>query len=360
MKTKKIIMVLAILAMSLFTAIEKTQAQVSVSFQLFYDELSPYGHWVSYPQYGYVWIPAGVAGFSPYGSGGHWVFTEFGWTWVSDYPWGWAPFHYGRWQFDPFYGWLWVPGTEWGPAWVCWRRSPGFYGWAPIPPGVSLTVAFGPRYVIPHERWFFVNERYITNPRVSAYYAPRNNNGTIIQKSTVINNTYIDKSNHTTFVSGPRRDDVQKVTGSEIRPLAIKENSKPGASVDKNELRIYRPAIRKDDAVKAAPRKVEDIKSIKPAKADNAPQKEQPRTSAPKNDVKDQQQPAKSAPQQNVKPADNSSQTPKSVDRSRDMDRNAPKENRIQRRTYRPQPVTPSHDMRQPQQQRSNDKQKNK
>ena len=27
------------------------------SYEEFYDELSPYGSWVSYPQYGYVWVP---------------------------------------------------------------------------------------------------------------------------------------------------------------------------------------------------------------------------------------------------------------------------------------------------------------
>src|SRR4051794_35767800 len=77
---------------------------VGVSFQVFYDNLSPYGTWVDYPGYGYAWAPAADPGFYPYSSLGHWVFTEFGWTWVSDYPWGWAPFHYGRWQFDPVYG----------------------------------------------------------------------------------------------------------------------------------------------------------------------------------------------------------------------------------------------------------------
>jgi hypothetical protein len=36
---------------------QATAQHVSVSFQLFYDELSPYGMWVDYPNYGYVWIP---------------------------------------------------------------------------------------------------------------------------------------------------------------------------------------------------------------------------------------------------------------------------------------------------------------
>ena len=64
---------------------------VGVSFQLFYDQLSPYGQWVEYPGYSYVWIPDAGPDFSPYATQGHWVLTNFGWTWVSDYPWGWAP-----------------------------------------------------------------------------------------------------------------------------------------------------------------------------------------------------------------------------------------------------------------------------
>ena len=37
----------------------ETQAQpgVNISFQTFYEELSPYGRWVRTPQYGSVWVP---------------------------------------------------------------------------------------------------------------------------------------------------------------------------------------------------------------------------------------------------------------------------------------------------------------
>ena len=31
---------------------QRAHAQVSVSFQVFYDQLSPFGTWVSYPDYG--------------------------------------------------------------------------------------------------------------------------------------------------------------------------------------------------------------------------------------------------------------------------------------------------------------------
>jgi len=43
------------------------QADAQVSFQVFYDELSPYGTWVDDPEYGYIWIPGSttVSGLIP-------------------------------------------------------------------------------------------------------------------------------------------------------------------------------------------------------------------------------------------------------------------------------------------------------
>src|SRR6516162_9042894 len=113
-----------------------------VSYQAFYDQLSPYGTWINYPGYGYVWMPNAGPGFKPYATSGHWVYTDAGWTWNSDFGWGWAPFHYGRWFFDASYGWMWIPGYEWSPAWVSWRTNSEYYGWAPLGPGISVNVAF--------------------------------------------------------------------------------------------------------------------------------------------------------------------------------------------------------------------------
>src|SRR5258708_38255761 len=121
---KKIKLILSVMFLffithGIYSTTSASTQQVSVSFQLFYDQLSPYGNWVTYSNYGYAWLP-GVPGFRPYFSDGYWVFTDAGWMWVSYYDWGWAPFHYGTWVFDPLYGWLWVPGYNWSPAWVTW------------------------------------------------------------------------------------------------------------------------------------------------------------------------------------------------------------------------------------------------
>lgn len=258
---KKMAAALSMLTVFCMTGPTSAKAQ-EVSFQVFYDDLSPYGQWVDYPGYGYVWVPAAGPDFTPYSSGGHWVWTDYGWTWVSDYSWGWAPFHYGRWDNDPYYGWVWIPGNEWGPAWVSWRQSPGYYGWAPLGPGVSIDVAIG-GYNPPADHWVFVDEHYMGRHDINHYYGPRSGNQTYINNSTVINNTYIDNSHHTTYVSGPRREDVQKATGRQVQQVAVKENSRPGEQQSKGQLSIYRPNVARG-AADAKPGKVATKEEVKP------------------------------------------------------------------------------------------------
>ena len=44
-----------------------------VSYQSFYDDLAPYGTWVNYPGYGYVWMPNAGPDFMPYNTNGNWM-----------------------------------------------------------------------------------------------------------------------------------------------------------------------------------------------------------------------------------------------------------------------------------------------
>lgn len=157
-----------------------------VSF--FYDELRDHGRWISHRDYGYVWTPANVdSEWRPY-SRGYWVNTdEHGWYWVSEESFGWATYHYGRWFQDDRYGWLWVPGTTWGPAWVAWRYSDSYVGWAPLPPSASwdrragLTYSAGlfdePRFA---SYWSFIEPRYISTPGLYRYTVPRHRARTLI------------------------------------------------------------------------------------------------------------------------------------------------------------------------------------
>lgn len=220
------------------TAAMVSQPGARVSFQTFYDELSPYGEWINYEDYGRVWVPDVEEDFQPYGTRGQWVVTEYGNTWVSDYDWGWAPFHYGRWLFDDYYGWLWVPGSEWGPAWVNWRSGGGYYGWAPLSPGLMIDININ----IPLSRWIFVPQLYITNRSVYNYCLPRNRYSGIYGRTTVINNIYVN-NNHRYF-SGPDRREMERVTRGRIDVHQVYGSNRPGRAVaDRGALRIYRPEV---------------------------------------------------------------------------------------------------------------------
>ena len=236
--------------------------------QVFYDALSPYGNWIDYPDYGYVWQPNVGEDFRPYSSNGNWVYADEGWTWVSNYSWGWAPFHYGRWFYDGGYGWLWMPGQQWAPAWVTWGQSDSYYGWAPVPPRVEVGTSYRPRT----EDWNFVPATNITNVNVNRYVV--RNNITVINKTVIINNVtnnYITnnynsgnganggRGSNGNYNRGPRVNDVESITNTRIQPVKINGSAKPGQSLNNNQLNVYRPVIKQAPAQgdnKPAPTKV--------------------------------------------------------------------------------------------------------
>ena len=225
--------------------------------QFFYDQLSPYGQWVDFPNYNYVWIPDVGPGFSPYSTNGSWVMTKYGWTWVSEYNWGWAAFHYGRWDYDNYYGWFWVPGNEWGPSWVNWRRADGYYGWSPMRPGISVNQSFDNGFR-DAGHWNFVRDIYFGRSDIGQYYIDRTDNDRIMRNSAVINNTYFDNRSNSTYVAGPSRNDVQIMTGRRIRSVPVRKIDRPGEILNNNQLWIYRPQIERtsDGSLRPAPSKV--------------------------------------------------------------------------------------------------------
>jgi hypothetical protein len=299
--TKIFILFLGLNAAS-WVAPQKASAQLSIDFQIFYDDLSPYGNWVDNSDYGYVWSPDVYSGFSPYSTNGYWIYTYAGWTWVSNYSWGWAPFHYGRWFYDRYYGWLWAPDTEWGPGWVSWRRSNDYYGWAPIGPGISFEIAYGNGYNLPYNQWTFVRDQDFGRTNINNYYIDNSNNVTIINNTTVINNIMTDAGRNTRYNAGPDRTDVERRAGRTFAPVALRESNKPAQNLSNGELQIYRPRVEKNNNVqhKPAPSKVaslEDVKSARQRNTNNQSQKEiQPNREQPvkqRNDQPIKEQPVK-------------------------------------------------------------------
>ena len=137
--------------------------RADVSFDMAYSNLSQHGSWLLSAQYGHVWQPREYnRQWSPYYDG-HWIYTDMGWAWVSDYPWGAIPYHYGTWVDDPSVGWVWIPGRIWAPAWVVFRTTPDYIGWAPVPPGFSVGISIdmgGPSSFV------FVSSRDFLQPRL--------------------------------------------------------------------------------------------------------------------------------------------------------------------------------------------------
>lgn len=258
---KRILSILALSVSLVLTASVKNSASaqvgvgVQITYQDFYDELSPHGRWMDYPDYGYVWMPNVGADFRPYGTNGRWVWSDdYEWMWASDYSWGWAPFHYGRWFMDPMYGWMWVPGYDWSPAWVAWRDGGDYYGWAPIQPGFSFGINFNiGNYNPPVDYWCFTPRRYISSPRIYNHFIPSRQNVTIINNTTIINN-YNRRTTNNIFVNGPRRGDAERYAGR-IKPVRFREVNTPGRTrVRNNEVSFYRPSIRRDNDRNIAPR----------------------------------------------------------------------------------------------------------
>jgi len=277
--------------------------QTEVTYQVFYDELAPFGRWINYPEYGNVWLPNVGSGFQPYATNGHWVFSNAGWTWVSNYNWGWATFHYGRWFFEEGYGWLWLPGHEWAPAWVTWGHSGAYYGWAPLGPRINAGDEWSP----PSHAWTFVPQEHMNKPDLEHYAMDRksntnfvknvtiidnhtinvtnnnstvvNNNSSVVNRTAVINNNSNNSNTHnsdvvnnqhgnnTQFNTGPHVTEVEKAANTRIQPVNINEHSKPALStVNDNKLYMYKPTIMHDEkqkqiiSNKPAPKNVEQYK----------------------------------------------------------------------------------------------------
>jgi hypothetical protein len=213
---------------------------------VFYDTLSPFGTWVRMSAYGYVWVPRNMGyRWRPY-TYGRWIWSDYGWTWISDDEWGWIPFHYGRWGWDDDIGWFWVPGTVWGPAWVFWRTSDLYFGWAPLPPGLDFDLRFGfrsRRYDIPDRYWVFVPCRDFFEPDLYRRALPFERNGTII-RATALNDRILVRDAHV-INQGLDPADVRGLTGQPVQRYILRDARQAGPDqVSGGEVRIYRPGVR--------------------------------------------------------------------------------------------------------------------
>jgi hypothetical protein len=201
------------------------------SYATFYRKLEPYGDWIEAGDYGYVWQPREAERserWRPY-TNGHWVYTDAGWTWVSDERSGWATYHYGRWARLRGIGWVWVPGDEWAPAWVSWRKSDEYVGWAPLPPEAQFDHGTGIRnwadnyYDIGPNQYAFVPSNEFGSSSVERTVVPIQRNVTIINQTTNVTN--ITYNNSTVVDQGPSYNDLRSRSQYSIERLRLERNS---------------------------------------------------------------------------------------------------------------------------------------
>jgi len=253
-----------------------------VGSSYFYDYLSTHGIWVYHSRYGYIWIPeVRTYNWRPY-TYGQWVWTDYGWTWISSFDWGWVPFHYGRWGRDAQLGWFWVPGNLWGPAWVVWRSSHLYIGWAPLPPDVPFIPGKG-IHTLPYSlnayNWIFINGRYFLNSRLSRYILPVERNRTIIYKTSL--KARIEVENDRIINRALDESFVRSITKRRVTKYSLQDKDKAGPSkVRVNRLEIFRPMIKteKDAKPKVVLKKEEAKTRISKEKITMPGKEETPKT----------------------------------------------------------------------------------
>ena len=244
----------ALLALMTLAAHPAAAQERAVDIDLFYEQLEPYGQWFEHPVWGTVWRPRVDQDWRPYAQG-MWVYTdEFGWYWEAEEPWGWAPFHYGRWLLDEDGTWIWIPDTEWGPAWVAWRSSDDYVGWAPLPPDAHwgpggellFDAAFysAPRY---HSVWCFVRSHQLILPGLHRYLVPRRHAEVVFLSSRPFRAHHKFDGRFVNAGIDVRR--FERMTGRPVVRLRIKAVDSPQASrlprvrAQGGEISAYKPSF---------------------------------------------------------------------------------------------------------------------
>jgi hypothetical protein len=226
----------------------------AAGYSTFYTKLEHHGEWLETSDYGYVWQPREAErsrSWRPY-TNGRWAYTDAGWTWISEEPFGWATYHYGRWTRLRGVGWVWVPGDQWAPAWVSWRKSSDYVGWAPLPPEARFDQRTGIHnwsdsyYDIGPDQYSFVPTREFGAQRIESTIVPSERNLTIVNQTTNVTNiTY----NNTTVVNeGPNYDEMRAQSREPMQRFRLERN----VNIDVN-FEAPRPLVQGQTVIVAAP-----------------------------------------------------------------------------------------------------------
>lgn len=254
----------------------------AVSFQSFYDILSPVGEWIQISKEEvdedmgdgngqsfssisgdeslvFIWRPSGAgADWRPY-TNGSWVYTDRGWFWNSNEGWGWAVYHYGRWWHSAKLGWVWMPGYVWAPAWVTWRVADNHIGWCALSPRAKWRMdagitEFNYRYKYNDADWVFVNKANFANDINGANITAVSENRNLVSGSKSLLN--MREQNEAVTLAGPDANDIEKTTGMPVNEKSLKYvNDKSLAGVGDDKVSVYNEPLKRyksrDDKLKA-------------------------------------------------------------------------------------------------------------
>jgi len=262
----------------------------TVSFQSFYDLLSPVGEWIQISkgeidedlsngdgqgfssqmdddQTVFIWKPSGMeSNWHPY-TDGKWVYTASGWVWASNYHWGWAVYHYGRWWHSSTMGWVWIPGHVWAPAWVVWRITEGHIGWCPLSPKAEWKASTGIsetnyRYSPSAADWVFVEKSRFLDEVNSSTVISSSRNSELIEKSKTVLNIRVESN--MVVHSGPQVDEIEKATGQQVIIRSLKfTNDKSQQGLTDQSIVIYNEPLKRFNSIEEKADKDEKPASFK-------------------------------------------------------------------------------------------------
>ena len=224
MKPKLLVFLLTLAAMLAALHPAQARADAEISFNFFHKNLAPYGEWIDAGgEYGLVWHPTGVSDdWAPY-TDGYWAYTDSGWTWVSYEDFGGITYHYGRWVKLEDEGWCWVPDYDWGPAWVSWRHSDNYVGWAPLPPechyqpDIGISTYVDASFDIGPGSFRFCRTEDFGAPIISEVLVPRERSVVIIRDTLNVTNITVNNFG-VPFLGGPRFDFISARVSRPSRP----------------------------------------------------------------------------------------------------------------------------------------------
>lgn len=242
----------------------------TVSFQSFYDVLSPMGEWIQITKEDidedlsngegqsfssladdellFIWKPSADDNWKPFVNG-KWEYTDHGWLWVSSDKWGNSTYNYGRWWNSPKYGWVWLPGYTWAPGWVTWKVTNDHIGWAPLSPKAKWKSETGItdknyKYKNSDNDWVFVSDNNFAEEISRSNVVSTEQNSTLVKSASDIIDIRVEDDK--ILNKGPDVNEMEKRTGKKFTRKNIRfSNDKKVPLVGNNDVVIGREKFNK-------------------------------------------------------------------------------------------------------------------